>query len=30
VFAEVLKQGLIDQVEEDDHRRSRDQHPARH
>jgi FtsH-binding integral membrane protein len=31
VFAEVLpKQGRIDQVEEDDHRRSRDQHPARH
>jgi hypothetical protein len=31
VFAEVLpRQGRIDQVEEDDHRRSRDQHPARH
>jgi hypothetical protein len=31
VFAEVLpKQGRIDQVEEDDHRRSRDQDPARH
>jgi FtsH-binding integral membrane protein len=31
VFADVLKQGRIDQeVEEEDHRRSRDQRPARH
>jgi hypothetical protein len=30
VFAEVLTQGPIDQVEEDDHLRSRDQPPARH
>jgi hypothetical protein len=31
MFAEVLKQGRIDQeVEKDDHRRSRDQRPARH
>jgi hypothetical protein len=31
VFAEVLTQGRIDQeVEEDDHRRSWDQRPARH
>ena len=30
-FADVLTQGPIDQeFEEDDHRRSRDQHPARH